>query len=170
VKLASILTLQVHIGLDAAPINPEWSLGRPPIINAPISSKNKSGTATTVGCEHTPGAFTWHYNRRETIRILDTGITLTDDWGTREVKPGDVGFIAAGPAATRHILSHVREPAFFSSSLPWIAMLGQFVMPKLRVLAKSTVTRSWLTAQRWGTCALVGIDDPSCGLEMDCFR
>ena len=113
-----ILVSKTDMALESAPIHPDWILeGAPRARNCQLARSN-DGAATTLIWDCTAGKFNWFYDVDETIHILEGGMTITDESGTRRVGPGEVVFFPAGSKATWHVETYVRKVAVLHDPVP----------------------------------------------------
>ncbi len=115
----NIVHATISVDLAPAPINPAWILDGNPVARNREVARSQDGTATTLIWDCTPGKFEWHYDRDETIHVLEGAVVLNEGTSEeRRIGPGDIVFFPAGSRARWHVQSHVRKLAFFRRALP----------------------------------------------------
>lgn len=106
------------IGLEAAPIRPEWVIEGAPQARCRELSRSADGTAITAVWDCTAGAFNWHFAGDETVHILEGAVTVDDGSGPKTLRAGDVAFFPAGTWARWEVSSYVKKLAFCRDPLP----------------------------------------------------
>ena len=114
----NILVSATDVGLEPLPINPAWIKEGSPEARWRLLFSTADGIAQTVVWDCTAGVFNWSYYSDETIHVLEGGVTITDEAGTREVRAGDVMFIPAGSHALWDVKTYIRKVAFLRQPLP----------------------------------------------------
>jgi len=106
------------IGLEPLPINPDWIIEGSPEARWRLLFKTDDGIAQTVIWDCTAGVFHWNYYSDETIHVIEGGVTITTQAGTKDVRTGDVMFIPAGSETIWHVDNYIRKVAFLRQPLP----------------------------------------------------
>ena len=115
----SFVQSKVQVALAPAPITPGWILEGSPTAQAIELSRSDDGTAVTYVWECTPGRFNWHYNRDETLLIIEGLVILDEGLATeRRIGPGDVVFFPSGAEVQWRVELTVRKLAFTRRALP----------------------------------------------------
>lgn len=111
--------------LNPSPIYPDWVLEGKPIARNQVLSRSADGTATTFLWDCTAGRFNWHYDVDETLYIIEGGVVVKDDAGTRTLSVGDTIFFPAGARAEWLVENYVRKIAFCRKPLPQMLVLAK---------------------------------------------
>jgi uncharacterized cupin superfamily protein len=104
--------------LNPSPIYPDWILEGKPVARNQVLSRSEDGTATTFLWDCTAGRFNWHYDVDETLYVIEGGVVVKDDAGTRILSVGDTIFFPAGARAEWNVENYVRKIAFCRKPLP----------------------------------------------------
>jgi uncharacterized cupin superfamily protein len=111
--------------LNPSPIYPDWVLEGKPLARNQVLSRSEDGTSTTFLWDCTAGRFNWHYDVDETLYIIEGGVVVKDDAGTRILSVGDTIFFPAGAHAEWHVENYVRKIAFCRKPLPRMLVLAK---------------------------------------------
>jgi uncharacterized protein len=114
-----------EVTLNPSPIYPDWVLEGKPIARNQVLSRSADGTATTFLWDCTAGRFNWHYDVDETLYVIEGGVVVKDDAGTRVLSVGDTIFFPAGARAEWHVENYVRKIAFCRTPLPRMLVLAK---------------------------------------------
>jgi len=114
-----------EVSLNPSPIYPDWVLEGKPIARNQVLSRSEDGTAITFLWDCTAGRFNWHYDVDETLYIIEGGVVVKDDAGTRILSVGDTIFFPAGARAEWHVENYVRKIAFCRKPLPRMLVLAK---------------------------------------------
>jgi uncharacterized cupin superfamily protein len=114
-----------EVTLNPSPIYPDWVLEGKPIARNQVLSRSADGTATTFLWDCTAGRFNWHYDVDETLYVIEGGVVVKDDAGTRILGVGDTIFFPAGANAEWHVENYVRKIAFCRTPLPRMLVLAK---------------------------------------------
>jgi hypothetical protein len=124
------------VELEPEPILPEFILSGSPVAQSKKVVTSHDRTSTTVVWDCTPGSFRWHYDKEETIYVLEGEAFMMNENGTeRRFGAGEVGFFYAGYSCDWRITKHFRKVAVIRT--PFWAPLGFCVKAwkKLMVMA-----------------------------------
>jgi hypothetical protein len=98
--------------LDPEPILPEFILSGSPVARSKKVATSPDWTSSTVVWDCAPGSFRWHYDKEETIYVLEGEAFMMNENGTeRRFAAGEVGFFLAGFTCDWRITKHFRKVA-----------------------------------------------------------
>ena len=129
---ADIFVSSSQVALSPSPIPADWILEGAPVARSCVLTTTDDNTAMTIVWDCSAGRFNWYYNLDETVSVVEGGMTLTDQTGTRKVSAGDVVYFPAGSQATWVVEQYVRKVAVIRQPIPISVSQGLRVMRKLR--------------------------------------
>jgi uncharacterized cupin superfamily protein len=133
-----IFVSPTDLELEPAPISPAWIVEGTPTARYRLLWASRDGMSRTVVWDCTAGKFNWYYVSDETVHIMEGGVTLTDEKGTRRVNAGDAVFFPAGSHALWHIDDYIRKVAFLREPLPTPLRIAMRVKRKLGSISMPT--------------------------------
>jgi uncharacterized cupin superfamily protein len=121
-----VLATAADAQLDSEPIPKDWILEGTPDARSKKLAKSHDFTSYIMVWDCTPGRFTWHYNKDETLVVVSGEVFITtDQQKERRLGPGDWAFFPGGTKATWRVTSRLRKVAVVRETLP--LPLGLFV-------------------------------------------
>jgi uncharacterized cupin superfamily protein len=106
-------------GLEATPISPDWVLNGQPETRSKRLARSHDRTSHTMVWDCTAGYFDWHYNKDETLVVLDGEAFISTTIGQeRRIGPGDVVFFPSGSSARWRVPKYIRKVAFLRHTMP----------------------------------------------------
>ena len=115
IVIAAATTAEV----PAHPISPEWVLDGSPHTRSKQIVRSSDRTSHAMIWDCTEGRFNWHYNKDETLVVLEGEAFLTiDDGKERRIGPGDVVFFPAGCSCQWRVTSYIRKVAVLRHTMP----------------------------------------------------
>jgi uncharacterized protein len=105
--------------LDLEPIPSEWISAGSPVASSKKLAKSADFTSYVMVWECTPGVFTWHYNKDETLVVVSGEVFIIDgDKPERRLGPGDWAFFPGGTSAHWRVTETVRKVAVLRETMP----------------------------------------------------
>lgn len=116
-----------------APINPDWiTRGNPDAWFGAIH-KSEDGFSDVVVWNCSPGRFTWHYDKDETMFVLEGHAVLQQgEPDERTVGPGEVVIFPAGAVVAWEVLEDFRKLAVIRRPMPEVAARAFNILRRLR--------------------------------------
>src|SRR5689334_947512 len=116
---STLLATAAETSLSLEPIPPDWILGGTPVARSKKVASSRDFTSYIMVWDCTPGRFTWHYNKDETLVVVSGEVFIDDGrGGERRLGPGDFAFFPGGTSATWRVTSHLRKVAVVRETLP----------------------------------------------------
>jgi len=114
------------VSLAPCAIEPSWVLEGNPITRNKLLSKSADGNASSYIWDCTAGRFNWYYSADETIYVIEGGVVVKDNTGTkRRLSAGDTIFFPAGTSAEWHVEDYIRKFALIRTPMPWPLVLAK---------------------------------------------
>src|SRR5436190_11186590 len=104
--------------LQATPISPDWVLEGRPETRSEELARSRDLTSFAMVWDCTAGRFNWHYNKDETLVVLDGEAFITIDDRERRIGPGDVVFFPSGCSAIWRVPKYIKKVAFLRHTMP----------------------------------------------------
>jgi len=121
-----VLETAASLKLDPEPIPQDWIEGGTPHATSKKLAKSADYTSYIMVWECTPGRFTWHYNKDETLVVVSGEVFITNEQGVeRRLGPGDFAFFPGGSSAAWRVTEKLRKVAVVRETMPKV--LGLFV-------------------------------------------
>lgn len=106
-------------GLKAGPVLASWVLAGSPETRSKQLTRSQDRTQYTMVWDCTAGRFNWHYDRDETVVVLEGEAFITNEKGEEHrIGTGDVAFFPAGTSATWRVPSYIRKAAVMRLTMP----------------------------------------------------
>lgn len=130
-----VLAAAAEADLNLEPIPNAWISGGSPVASSKKLAKSADFTSYVMVWECTPGTFTWHYNKDETLVVVSGEVFITDgEKPERRLGPGDWAFFPGGSSAHWRVTQTVRKVAVLRETMP--RPLGMAVRVTKAVLRK----------------------------------
>lgn len=114
-----VLETAASVELNSEPIPKDWILSGSPEARAKKLAKSADFTSYIMVWDCTPGRFTWHYNKDETLVVVSGEVFITNEGGVeRRLGPGDFAFFPGGSSATWNVTSRLRKVAVVRETMP----------------------------------------------------
>ena len=114
-----VLGTAADVDLESEPIPADWILSGTPVASSKKVAKSDDFTSYVMVWDCTPGSFTWHYNKDETLVVVSGEVFITDEKGQeRRLGPGDFAFFPGGSSATWRVTSQLRKVAVLRETMP----------------------------------------------------
>jgi uncharacterized cupin superfamily protein len=105
--------------LNATPIARDWILEGKPETRSKELARSHDRTSYVMVWDCTAGRFNWHYNKDETLVVVDGEAFIIDqNGGERRIGPGDMVFFPAGTSATWRVPNYIKKVAFLRHTMP----------------------------------------------------
>jgi len=143
------------VALVDEPIPPSWVLSGNPIATGKKIAKSADYTSYAMVWDCTPGNFTWHYNKDETLVVVSGEVFITNERGEeRRLGPGDFAFFPGGSSATWRVTERLRKVAVVRETMPSVfgLLLWGFkgVLRRAGLAGKSPLI--WIVAAGLANC------------------
>jgi uncharacterized protein len=112
-------------------ISADWVLEGRPETRSRELARSHDQTSFVAVWDCTAGRFRWHYNKDETLVVLEGEAFITDGGGERRIGPGDVVFFPAGSSAIWYVPNYIRKIAFLRHTMPRPAGLAVIAWNRL---------------------------------------
>lgn len=114
-----VLATATDVNLEPRPMPASWVISGNPVTRSKCVASSRDFTACVMVWDCTPGRFTWHYSKDETLFVVsgETYIKSTDHV-ERRLGPGDWAFFPAGSEAEWHVTEQLRKVAVLREPLP----------------------------------------------------
>ena len=114
-----ILATAAAVNLEPEPIPADWVLSGSPQTRSKKVVTSADFTSYVMVWDCTPGRFTWHYNKDETLVVVSGEVFITkDDGQERRLGPGDFAFFPGGSSAVWRVTAHLRKVAVLRETMP----------------------------------------------------
>ena len=114
-----VLETAAAVKLDPEPIPAEWILSGSPVATSKKLAKSADFTSYIMVWDCTPGSFTWHYNKDETLVVVSGEVFITNESGEeRRLGPGDFAFFPGGTSARWRVTDRLRKVAVVRETMP----------------------------------------------------
>jgi uncharacterized cupin superfamily protein len=114
-----VLETAASLELAPEPIPKDWILGGNPEATSKKVAKSADYTSYIMVWDCTPGRFTWHYNKDETLVVVSGEVFIANDAGVeRRLGPGDFAFFPGGSSATWRVTDRLRKVAVVRETMP----------------------------------------------------
>jgi len=114
-----LLETAAALMLDPEPIPKDWVLSGNPEATSKKLAKSADFTSYIMVWECTPGRFTWHYNKDETLVVVSGEVFITNEKGQEQrLGPGDFAFFPGGTSATWRVTVRLRKVAVVRETIP----------------------------------------------------
>ena len=105
-----LLETAAALMLDPEPIPKDWVLSGNPEATSKKLAKSADFTSYIMVWECTPGRFTWHYNKDETLVVVSGEVFITNEKGQEQrLGPGDFAFFPGGTSASITMRTHTLD-------------------------------------------------------------
>jgi uncharacterized cupin superfamily protein len=116
---STVLATAAEATLELEPMPASWVINGNPVTRSKRVAKSRDFTEYVMVWDCTPGRFTWHYNKDETLVVVSGETYIRSDNGVeRRLGPGDWAFFPAGCKAEWHVTKHLRKVAVLKETLP----------------------------------------------------
>jgi len=114
-----VLANAAEANLDLEPMPASWVISGNPVTRSKRVAASRDFTEYVMVWDCTPGRFTWHYNKDETLVVVSGETYIKGDDGVeRRLGPGDWAFFPSGCKAEWHVTQHLRKVAVLRETLP----------------------------------------------------
>jgi len=104
---------------------PDGILNGTPKTRSKELARSHDRTSHVMVWDCTAGRFTWHYNKDETLVVLDGEAFITNEKGEeRRIGTGDVVFFPAGTCSRWHVPQYIKKVAVLRHTMPRPMGLG----------------------------------------------
>ncbi len=116
---STVLATAAEAKLEPEPMPASWVSGGNPVTRSKRVANSRDFTEYVMVWDCTPGRFTWHYNKDETLVVVSGETYIKSDCGLeRRLGPGDWAFFPAGCKAEWNVTQHLRKVAVMRETLP----------------------------------------------------
>jgi uncharacterized protein len=116
---STVLAAAAEANLEPEPMPASWVLSGNPVTRAKRVAGTRDSLEHVMVWDCTPGRFTWHYNKDETLVVVSGETYIKSVCGVeRRLGPGDWAFFPAGCKAEWHVTQHLRKVAVLKEALP----------------------------------------------------
>jgi uncharacterized cupin superfamily protein len=127
-----VMTNPAVLDLEPSPIPANWILNGMPEAWSKNLARSRDWTSQIVVWECTPGHFTWHYSRDESVVVLSGEAFLVRENGEeRRFGAGDLGFFPAGTTCTWRVTENFRKVAIMRETVGRPLGLGVKIWKKI---------------------------------------
>lgn len=106
-----------HQDLVDADIPPEWIIEGTPKARIKHLTDVPNGVMSPAIWECSAGKFHWHFGSDEIVHVLEGGVIVHDDDGSKRVlSAGDVGYFPAGTHSVWEVETSIRKLAIFADN------------------------------------------------------
>jgi uncharacterized cupin superfamily protein len=106
-------------GLNATSIARDWILEGKPETRSKELARSHDRTSHVMVWDCTAGRFNWHYNKDETLVVIEGEAFISDqNGGERRIGPGDIVFFPAGTSAMWRVPNYIKKVAFLRHTIP----------------------------------------------------
>ena len=114
-----VLETAAAVALVSEPIPKDWILSGSPQATSKKVAKSADYTSYIMVWDCTPGRFTWHYNKDETLVVVSGEVYITNESGQeRRLGSGDFAFFPGGTSATWRVTERLRKVAVVRETMP----------------------------------------------------
>ena len=114
-----VLETAAAMELLPEPIPQDWILSGNPEATSKKLAKSDDFTSYIMVWDCTPGRFTWHYTKDETLVVVSGEVFITRENGQeRRLGPGDFAFFPNGSSATWRVTERLRKVAVVRETMP----------------------------------------------------
>src|SRR5262245_27602010 len=94
---SALIAAATTAGLNATSIARDWILEGKPETRSKELARSHDRTSHVMVWDCTAGRFNWHYNKDETLVVIEGEAFISDqNGGERRIGPGDMVFFPAG--------------------------------------------------------------------------
>jgi hypothetical protein len=116
---STVLATAADEKLELEPMPASWVTSGNPVTRSKRVASSRDFTECVMVWDCTPGRFTWHYVKDETLVVVSGETYIKSDCGKeRRLGPGDWAFFPAGCKADWHVTQHLRKVAVMKEILP----------------------------------------------------